>query len=154
VSQPNNRGGYQAPQKPAMVSGPGKYSKRTDGQPGTQLPDAAYGEQKTYQELQRGAPMAEASGDLSAAAMPAPVDLSGVTPLGAESQFGNEPVTAGADAGLGPGAGVLGLPDQMPIGPKTVSSLAEILPTLELMATSPMASDEFRNFVREVFARS
>lgn len=154
MSQPNNRGGYQPPAKPAMVSGPGKYSRRTDGQPTVQLPDAAYGEQKTYQELQAGAPLAQAGGNVEAAAQPPPVDLSGVTPLGAPSQFSNEPVTAGADAGLGPGAGVLGLPDQMPVNDKTMASLADMLPTLELMATSPMATDEFRNFVREVYARS
>jgi hypothetical protein len=27
------RGGYRKPDKPAAVSGPGKFSKRTDGQP-------------------------------------------------------------------------------------------------------------------------
>lgn len=154
MSQPSNRGGYQAPQKPAMVSGPGKYSRRTDGQPQAALPDAAYGEQKTYQELQRGAPMAEAAGDMSAAAQPVPVDLSGVTPLGAPTQNAGEPVTAGADAGLGPGMGVLGLPDQMPVSDKTLASLRDMLPTLEIMASNPMATNDFRNFVREVFARS
>lgn len=153
MSQPGNRGGYQPPQKPAMVSGPGKYSQRTDGQPKAQLPDAAYGEQKTYQELQSGAPMAEAGTDPSAAG-PAPVDLSGITPLGAGSRFPNEPVTSGADRGAGPGTGILNLPQQTPMDTESFAALAPILPTLELMATSPMASDEFRAFVREVYARS
>jgi hypothetical protein len=137
-----------------MASGPGKYSQRTDGQPKAQLPDAAYGEQKTYQELQSGAPMAQASGNMAAAATPMPADLSGVTPMTAGSQFGNEPVTAGADMGAGPGMGILNLPQQTPISDKALAALAPMLPALELMATAPNATDEFRNFVREVFARS
>jgi hypothetical protein len=152
MGQPNNRGGYQAPQKPAMVSGPGKYSQRTDGQPKAQLPDAAYGEQKTYQQQQSGAPMAQAGTGLSNPG-PAPADLSRVTPMGAPSQFPGEPVTAGADGGAGPSAGILGL-GQQPLNDQGFAEVAQILPTLELMATSPMATDEFRAFVREVYARS
>lgn len=151
--QPDNRGGYQAPSKPAPVSGPGALSRRTDGQPRVQLPDAEYGEQKTYQAQQRAAPAAQPGIDVTAANAPSPVDMSQITPLSAQSQFPGEAVTAGANAGAGPNAAALGLPSQT-VTPQTMESLRGMLPTLELMASSPMASDSFRNFVREVFAKS
>lgn len=153
MSQPDRRGGYQPPAKPAYFSGPGAASRRTDGQPRQQLPDAAYGEQQAFQAQQAAAPMANGT-DLTAANAPAPVDMSGLTPLSAPSQFPNEPVTAGADAGLGPGSNVLSLPQPANIDDQTMEQLRTMLPALEVMATNPSASPEFRNFVREVFARS
>lgn len=151
--QPDNRGGYQAPAKPAPVSGPGKLSRRTDGQPMRMLPNAEYGEQKTYQAQQRAAPAAQTAMDPTQAAPPG-VDMSRITPMSAPSQFPNEAVTAGADMGAGPGAAALGLAQQQPIPQKALESLVAMLPTLELMASSPNATTEFRNFVREVYARS
>lgn len=153
--QPDNRGGYQAPAHPAPASGPGKLSRRTDGQPLRQLPDAEYGEQKTYQAQQRMAPAAQSGMDVTAANAPSPVDMSRITPMSAPSQFPDEAVTAGANAGAGPGMSALGLPPQAPpISDAVIQSLSDMLPTLELMASNPMVSDSFRNFVREVFARS
>lgn len=154
MTAPDRRGGYQPPARPAAVSGPGAMSQRTDGQPMQQLPDAAYGEQKTFQEAQRGAPMAAVGTDLTASNAPAPVDLSGVTPLSAESQFPNEAVTSGANVGPGPDASVLGLQQQIPMTQKQLANLAPLLPALEILAGSPNATDEFRAFVREVYARS
>ena len=58
------KGGYQAPQRPAAVSGPGAGSARTDGGPGNarqpiRVPTGgAYGEAKALTEQQQGAPMA------------------------------------------------------------------------------------------------
>lgn len=155
MMQPDRRGGYQPPKKPAMVSGPGKYSRRTDGQPAAQLPDAAYGEQKTFQEIQRGAPMAAADTDPGQQG-PSPVDMSGITPFSAASQYPNEAVTAGADMGAGVGSSALGLPQQNPVlsDPDTLQKLIAMLPALEVMASNPQASPEFRNFVREVYSRS
>lgn len=152
--QPGTRGGYQAPAKPAPVSGPGKLSQRTDGQPMRMLPNAEYGEQKTYQAQQRAAPAANTAMDVTGANAPSPVDTSQVTPLSAPSQFPNEAVTAGAAMGAGPGADALGLPQQQPISPEVSASLADMLPTLELMASAPNATQSFRNFVRDVFAKS
>lgn len=153
--QPDNRGGYQAPRKPAPASGPGALSRRTDGQPMRVLPDAEYGEQKNYQAQQRAAPAAQTGMDVTASNAPSPVDMSGITPLSAPSQFPNEAVTAGANMGAGPGMDALGLPPaQAPLSPQVLKSLQGMLPTLELMASSPMASPEFRNFVRDVFANS
>jgi hypothetical protein len=150
----DNRGGYRTPANPAPASGPGKLSRRTDGQPLRQLPNAEYGEQKNYQAQQRMAPAAESGIDVTAANAPSPVDMSQITPMNAPSQYPNEAVTAGADRGMGPSADALGLPTQAPIAPEVLSSLRDMLPALELMASNPMVSPEFRNFVRDVFAQT
>lgn len=84
-------GGYRQPSNPAMVSGPGALSQRTDGgpsQPMMDLPDAGYGEQADFQEIQAGAPMA---------AQPPPVGLA------APTSMPQVPVTDGLP--FGPGAG-------------------------------------------------
>lgn len=151
--QPDNRGGYQAPSKPAPASGPGKFSRRTDGQPLRVLPDAQYGEQATYQAQQHAAPAAQ-SDTSQPAELPPAVDMSRITPLSAPSQYPDEAVTAGADMGAGPTSAALGLPTQQPISPQVLASLSDMLPTLEIMAQSPNATDSFRNFVRDVFANS
>lgn len=105
------KGGYQAPANPAPASGPGKLSKRTDGGPAQKLrdlPDAQYGEAKTFRELQQGAPLAQTPGPQAqgAPSFAAAKDL--LTPLDAPSERPNEPVTAGAALGAGPGPEVLG----------------------------------------------
>lgn len=97
------RGGYQAPTNPAPASGPGRLSRRTDGGPAQSLavlPDAQYGEEKTYREQQRGAPLIQAD------PRPGPASAGGgrpVTGLGDPSTRPDEPVTAGAALGPGPG---------------------------------------------------
>lgn len=140
------RGGYQAPANPAPVSGPGRLSQRTDGQPVQQLPDADYGEQATFRSDQQGAPMA-ATPDGGAVA---PADLSAVVPFGAPSQRPTEPVTAGAPAGAGPGPEALGLDSEE--SDPGVQQLRQMLPSLELMANMPQAGRAFRQFVRRVRA--
>lgn len=106
-------GGYQAPAKPAPVSGPGELSQRTDGAPGQpvrDLPDAKYGEGKAFRSQEQGAPMAQAP------ALPT------VTPLDAPSERPGEPVTAGAP--LGPGAGPEAL---TPAAPPATGQLSQML---------------------------
>lgn len=142
------QGGYQPPANPAPVSGPGKLSRRTDGrQPVQQLPDAAYGEQQTFRADQQGAPMAATPGGAEAGAV-APADLSQVVPLGAASQSPDEPVTAGAAFGPGPGTEALGLSNSD--NDPSVQNLRNILPALEIMANSPFAGPAFRQYVRRV----
>lgn len=110
-------GGYQRPNNPAPVSGPGAQSKRTDGKVGdTQaakyLAGGDYGDGGLV-DLQRGAAM-------SASPSPSGTPQGGlpqpqgepIVPLTAHSQRPNEPVTHGAAAGLGGGNEVLGLPAQ------------------------------------------
>lgn len=125
-------------------------SRRTDGQPQQSLPDAAYGEQKTFREIQGGAPLGgppqEASGP---GGLPiTPLDTSGAVPIGAPSQNPDEPVTAGADAGPGPSSSVLGLEQPDP----AMAYSKDLLPTLELAASMPFASVEFRQMVRRLRA--
>lgn len=100
-------GGYRKPANPAPVSGPGKQSRRTDGQPGMELPNAGYGENKAFQEIQSGAKIptdvAAGGGSASGAAPPSFVGM------GAPSQEPGTPVTAGADMGAGPGLEALGI---------------------------------------------
>lgn len=95
----------------ADVSGPGALSRRTDRGPAQkirELPDAQYGEAATYKDLQQQAPLAQTP---NPASRPAARGGTGspVTPMGAPSQRPNEPVTAGADAGEGPGLASLGI---------------------------------------------
>lgn len=144
-------GGYRPPANPAAVSGPGALSQRTDGrQPMRDLPDAAYGEQATFRQDQQGAPMAQAAGAAQGGPPVAPADLSNVTPLHAPTERPGEPVTAGADAGAGPGAAVLGLDED---NDPAWRNLVDILPTLELMANSAAGGHEMRQFVRRVRSR-
>lgn len=145
------QGGYQQPSNPAPVSGPGRLSRRTDGGPGqakAQLPDAAYGEQMTFQNDQSGAPMAATPGP-GQAPQPPPLDLSQIVPMGAPTSRADEPVTAGADAGAGPGSAALGLSSA---DDPAVAHLRDSLPALELMANSPSAGFAFKQFVRRVRA--
>jgi len=147
-------GGYHAPQSPAAVSGPGKFAKRTDSQPVTDIPNAAYGEQAAFRSIQQGAPMAvgQSTPPVGASNGGAPP---GVTPLTAPSQRPNEPVTSGADLGAGPTSAVLGIPST-PQAQRSRDS-QDLQPALQAMisyAESEHASAGFRRYVREVIANS
>lgn len=134
------RGGYQAPRKPAPVSGPGALSKRTDGQPARDLPNAAYGEQADFQSIQSGAQMSA-----SARQMPE------VTPLTAPTQRPDEPVTAGVPSGPGVGPEAIGVGlsnrDQSKVDTRQI---AQYLPALERMANQPGVPTSFVRFVKYV----
>ena len=100
----NGRGGYRQPSNPAPVSGPGALSKRTDGgatEGMTQAPKymagMGYG-MGGNMEQQSGAPM---QGN-SVPFMPSPM-----VPLTAPTSRPQEPITAGADFGAGPGSEAL-----------------------------------------------
>lgn len=159
----DGHGGHRTPRKPAPVSGPGKFSKRTDGkpQPRADLPNAGYGEQAAYQEAQAGAPMASASATPSpgggsapgapAAGPPAAATPVEVTPFGAESMRPDEPVTHGADAGEGPGLASLGLQDPAQrLSDQDLQRLRAELSYLEWMASLPNAAPTTRAYVRKI----
>ena len=143
------RGGYQQPSRPAPVSGPGPMSKRTDGgpQPMRDLPDAAYGEQKDFQEIQSGAPM-QGAPDMGAmfgggGGMPS------ITPLGAPSARPDEPVTAGSPSGpgVGPEAIGMGLTNKAQ-NEVDARQIARYLPSLERAANQPGVPTSFVRFVK------
>lgn len=134
-------GGYRTPANPAPVSGPGALSQRTDGQPAMQLPDAAYGEQAAFQEAQAGAPMA----------MEPMVRPSGPPPAGLmdPTQRPDEPVTAGAALGAGPGPEVL---QDREAAVREMGGLDRYMPMMEKMAARDDAPRAFRALVQYVKA--
>lgn len=141
-------GGYRQPSNPAPVSGPGRLSQRTDGGPIRDLPDAGYGEAKEFRELQQAAGVS-ASGGASGASpqvqLPAGFD--------AGTEFPDQPVTAGANAGPGPGQEVLGLAAE---GDEVEDLRRRYGPYLGLLirkADHPSASQEFRDQVRYLVSK-
>lgn len=143
------RGGYRQPGSPAPVSGPGALSKRTDGGPGQPVrapSGGAYGERQNLEQLQQAAPLsASPGGDVGA---PEPVDpTEGLVGFGEPSQMPDEPVTAGAALGAGPGLEALGLPNQPD---EDMKRLVGYLPVLEHMANQVGASKAARNLVRQL----
>lgn len=134
----DGHGGYRAPAKPSSVSGPGKYSKRTDGGPAQVMSAAsgqAYGDKKAQLDAQRVAPMggqeplpkppSPAGGSGAPASMP---QFNGV-PLDAPTQRPGEPITHGVDIGPGGGSDVLNLPSQ-PTGPQGTGQMTALLTRL------------------------
>jgi hypothetical protein len=110
------QGGYRLPSEPAMQSGPGSLSQRTDGGPASKqaaryMAGGDYGD-GGLMDIQTSAPMA-ATPDVKAAA-PSEVaqaamapEMPQVTPLTAPSARPYEPVTTGVDIGPGAGSEVL-----------------------------------------------
>jgi len=122
----------------APLSPPGALSQRTDmqAQSPAMLPDADYGEQKEFQQIQRGAPMPQQP---AAPRRPAP------TPLNAPTGRPNEPVTTGVDVGAGLGSEAMVNEDMMQ---GEMGAIAKYLPQFERMATAPDTPESFRLFVR------
>ena len=108
----------------AGVSGPSKYSVRTDK---LDMGSIAYGEGKDTQAIKSGAPLGKTgdvnparAGDVREAATQTPL-----TELYAPSQRPNEAVTSGIDIGAGPGSSALMMQKNMI---KLSDSLAQMLP--------------------------
>ena len=119
-------------------SGPGKFAKRTDMQGAKRLPNAAYGEQKQFQADQAAAPMAKS----------APNPMANVTPLTAPTRRPNEPVTAGVDAGPGPGSEILGLKSPVDVQLQDLSKIAKYMPLMVRFAESPNSTGTMKAFVK------
>jgi hypothetical protein len=124
-------------------SGPGKFSKRTDRQGAKQLPNAAYGEQKQFQAEQAGAPMART-----------PNPMADVVPLTAPSRRPDEPVTAGVDAGPGPGSEILGLKTPTDVTLEDLNKLSKYMPLMMQYADSPQSSGTMKAFVKYLRSQS
>ena len=110
----------------AGVSGPGKFSKRTDG---LSFQSTEYGSGVEQAAIKAGAPLAKTPDvrptSLSEQGM-APSQLEPVTPLFAPSQRPDEPITSGIPLGAGPGPEVLGM-RSAPVE-KYSDTLAKLLP--------------------------
>ena len=114
-----------APMNPkAGVSGPGKFSVRTDK---LDMGSTAYGEGVETQAIKSGAPLSTTpdtrparAGDVREAAAQGPV-----TELFAPTTRPAEPITAGIDRGPGPGSSALMMQKAIT---KTSDTLAKMLP--------------------------
>ena len=140
-------GGARTPANPAMVSGPGALSQRTDGgpsQPNMMLPDAAYGEQQDFQEIQGGAPMAADPSMMGAD--PRMAGPSGPPPTGLmnPTQRPDEPLTEGVPVGPG-GNSIQGLPNAMQ---EDTQMLVKYLPAMRSMAAREGTPRSFQLFVK------
>ena len=109
----------------AGVSGPGKFTKRTDG---LSFESTEYGSGVENAANKAGAPLARTPDvrptSRSEMGM-APSQMEPVTPLYAPSQRPDEPITAGIAMGPGPGPEIMGA---APIRVKTSDTLAKLLP--------------------------
>ena len=147
----NGHGGYRAPANPAAVSGPGALSARTDGQPRMDLPNAAYGENKAYQEIQSGAPLASSPSPTTPGGGMG-IDLSQVVGLGEGTTQPDTPVTAGAAAGAGPGPDALGLPrDDKQEEARTLAQSGALTRMIQV-SNLDGATPAFKRYVRELLA--
>jgi hypothetical protein len=113
-----------APMNPlAGVSGPGKYSVRTDN---LDMGSTAYGEGVKTAAIKAGAPLGK-TGDVKGipASEVRAVAQEPITSLYAQSARPNEPISAGVDVGPGPGSEALAM---KPAVGKLSDTLAVLLP--------------------------
>ena len=99
-------GGMRRPTNPAPVSGPGALSRRTDGQGAQYMAGGEYGEGQEMMDLQTSAPMAKSPEVRPRARSGRQVvseEMARPTPLFAPTERPDEPITAGAPFGPGPG---------------------------------------------------
>jgi hypothetical protein len=148
-------GGYQKPTNPAMASGPGAMSQRTDGgpgQPARYVSGMPYGQGQEFMDLQSSAPMA-AMPTAQTPSMSATVGAAGagpIVPLAAPSQRPDEPVTSGADAGMGPGSEVLALDEPSLEDEAAREALLTYMPALLFIAAQPNTAPETRALIRQL----
>ena len=127
----------------AGVSGPGKFSKRTDG---LSFQSTEYGSGVANTANIQGAPLAKTADAVKVKRNPVQVG----TRLYDASTRPDEEVTAGIDIGPGPGSEVL------PGGPQEEddinfrSAIREYMPVLAYIAALPNTSPETRKAIREL----
>lgn len=106
----------------AGVSGPGKFSKRTDGM---SFQSTEYGSGVENTANKAGAPLAKTPDVRATSRSEMGMAPSQITPLYAPSERADEPVTAGIAMGPGPGPEIMGATQ---IRVKTSDTLAKLLP--------------------------
>lgn len=119
-------GGYQRPSNPAVVSGPGAHSRRTDGgpldigqQPVRDITGLPYGQNQEVNDLQAAAPLPQQAG------APSPRSVEGLFDRPTERP--DEPLTAGASFGDGPGPEAIGVNDSTDTPAESVDLFAEVI---------------------------
>lgn len=135
-------GGYRRPSEPAAASGPGALSQRTDGGP-TQAPMLAsggpYGSRQDMADIQGSAPLAATGG--GAPLPPVAPGRDALTPLDAPTERPEEDLRTGAG---------IPSPEASQIDDATRERLLRALPTLLWLASQPKASEQTRQFVRQL----
>jgi hypothetical protein len=131
----------------AGPAGPGKFSTRTDG---LKFQSDTYGAGVENAANKAGASMArtpDVRGARASEVRAAAEQGGGITPLYAETQRPDEPITAGISMGDGPGPEALGMNN---IRNRDNDIVAKYLPALDAMAADPEAPESFRIFVRYI----
>jgi len=118
-------------------------------------PGQQYGARKAQEDAQRSVPMGSPPVPRPASTPPAGAPegvpaAGGLGDLFAPTARPGEPVTAGADAGAGPGMAALGPSPQDMERSEDLKALLPYLPALEAMAARPNATKSTRTFVRRV----
>lgn len=137
----------------AGASGPGKFAKRTDG---LSAPSQYYGEGVETASIKRGAAMAKTPDVRGARASDVRAAAAGaaVTPLFAETQRRDEPITSGIDMGDGPGPEALGVAPQMQAQDEDDirfrAAIKDYMPVLSYIAQRPDTSPETRKVIRQL----
>lgn len=125
----------------AGAAGPGKFSARTDGM---NLPSQYYGEGVETAAIKSGAPMARTP---DVRPTPASDVRQAAGGLYDETTRPNEPITAGAPMGPGPGPEALAM---SAAAQRDGDIVAKYKPLLETMAAFPDTPESFRIFVRNI----
>lgn len=145
-------GGYRKPSNPAVVSGPGALSRRTDGgQVKVDLPNAGYGENADYQELQQGAPLPQNNAPTGPSPQSASL-FSQLTPIGAPSTQPGTPVTDGAQYGPGAGMEAIAQPSNPNKDEAAFLQRSGVLKLMAQVAEGDDVSPAYKNYVRNVIA--
>ena len=129
----------------AGVSGPGKFSKRTDGM---SFQSTEYGSGVENTANKAGAPLAKTPDVRATSRSEMGMAPSQITPLYAPSERADEPITAGIAMGEGPGPEALGMNQPSVDTDADRQRMLSYLPALETIAQSPSSSQSFRNYVR------
>lgn len=144
-------GGYRRPTNPAPVSGPGQLSQRTDGGPQqvqVNMSGMPYGENAEFNTMQGMAPMSASPSARSPRASARSASAGGgmsATPLFAPTERPDEPVTAGAP--FGPGPGPIESPSYSAIANQDLEKIKQYLPDLIEATNFKDAPETFKALV-------
>ena len=134
-----------APMNPlAGVSGPGKYSVRTDN---LDMGSIAYGEGVETAAIKSGAPLAK-TGNVKGTPASA-VRQAAITPLYAPTERPDVPITEGID--MGPGAGSEALMMRKDDDTNFRTAISEYRPVLNFISDQPNTSPETRAAIKQLF---
>ena len=134
-----------APMNPlAGVSGPGKYSVRTDN---LDMGSIAYGEGVETAAIKSGASLAK-TGNVKGTPASA-VRQAAITPLYAPTQRPDTPIQEGID--MGPGAGSEALAMRQDDDTNFRAAIAAYKPVLNFIADQPNTSPETRAAIRQLW---